>query len=48
LKQFVGVVPWAHLDLADKEFAKKSGPVCPKGASGYGVALFDEFLKTCE
>jgi leucyl aminopeptidase len=48
LRQFVGETPWAHLDIADKEFAKKSTHLCPKGATGYGVALFDEFLLACE
>ncbi len=48
LREFVGDLPWAHLDIADKEFAKKNRPTCPKGATGYGVALLDEFLRASE
>jgi len=43
--EFVGGRPWAHLDIADKEFAHKDKPICPEGASGHGVALFDAFLR---
>jgi leucyl aminopeptidase len=43
--EFVNGKPWAHLDIADKEFAHKDKPYCPEGASGHGVALFDAFLR---
>jgi leucyl aminopeptidase len=43
--EFVAGKPWAHLDIADKEFIHKDKPICPEGASGYGVALFDAFLR---
>ncbi len=43
--EFVAGKPWAHLDIADKEFAHKDKPICPEGASGHGVALFDAFLR---
>ncbi|HWA46825.1 MAG TPA: leucyl aminopeptidase [Dongiaceae bacterium] len=43
--EFVGGKPWAHLDIADKEFAHKDKPYCPEGASGHAVATFDAFLR---
>jgi leucyl aminopeptidase len=48
LGEFVNGKPWAHLDIANKEFATKDTPVCPEGATGYGVALFDAFLRQRE
>jgi leucyl aminopeptidase len=38
-------VPWAHLDIAGVSWADKSGPVTPKGASGWGVQLLDELAR---
>jgi leucyl aminopeptidase len=46
--EFVNNVPWAHLDIANKEFATKDNAICPEGASGYAVALFDAFLRQRE
>ena len=46
--EFVGGKPWAHLDIANKEFATKDTPLCPEGGTGYGVALFDAFLRQRE
>jgi leucyl aminopeptidase len=43
--EFVNGKPWAHLDIADKEFAHKDKPYCPEGASGHAVATFDAFLR---
>jgi leucyl aminopeptidase len=37
--------PWAHLDIAGVNWADKAGPVTPKGASGWGVRLLDEFAR---
>ncbi|WP_162916883.1 leucyl aminopeptidase [Dongia deserti] len=48
LSEFVDGRPWAHLDIANKEFATKDTPLCPEGATGYGVALFDAFLRQRE
>jgi leucyl aminopeptidase len=48
LAEFVDGKPWAHLDIANKEFATKDTPICPEGATGYGVALFDAFLRQRE
>jgi leucyl aminopeptidase len=38
-------VPWAHLDIAGVNWADKSGPVTPKGASGWGVQLLDALAR---
>jgi leucyl aminopeptidase len=48
LSEFVAGKPWAHLDIANKEFATKDTALCPEGATGYGVALFDAFLRQRE
>ena len=37
-------VSWAHLDIAGMAWNAKEKPICPKGGSGYGVALLDEFI----
>ncbi|MFN3959096.1 MAG: leucyl aminopeptidase [Parvularculaceae bacterium] len=36
---------WAHLDIAGMAWNGKDKPTCPKGASGYGVRLLDEFVR---
>jgi leucyl aminopeptidase len=46
--EFVNGKPWAHLDIANKEFASRDTAICPEGATGYGVALFDAFLRQRE
>ncbi len=38
--------PWAHLDIAGMAWSKKATPTCPKGGTGYGVRLLDEFIRT--
>jgi leucyl aminopeptidase len=48
LSEFVNGEPWAHLDIANKEFATRDTAICPEGATGYGVALFDAFLRQRE
>jgi len=48
LSEFIAGKPWAHLDIANKEFATKDTAICPEGATGYGVALFDAFLRQRE
>lgn len=44
LKQFVGEVPWAHLDIAGTAWEDKGRPYLPKGATGVGVRLLVRFL----
>ncbi|PWG01169.1 leucyl aminopeptidase [Sphingosinicella humi] len=38
-------VKWAHLDVAGMVWANKAGHLWDKGATGYGVALLDRFVK---
>ena len=46
LKRFVkDGVPWAHLDIAGMAWNEKDKPTCPKGGSGFGVRLLDEFVR---
>ncbi|QPQ55658.1 leucyl aminopeptidase [Allosphingosinicella flava] len=37
-------VKWAHLDIAGVVWANKPGTLYDKGATGFGVALFDRFI----
>jgi leucyl aminopeptidase len=46
LKQFVGKTRWAHLDIAGTAWGAKSRPCSPKGASGVGVRLMIEYLRS--
>ena len=36
--------PWAHLDIAGMAWQNKDKPVCPKGATAFGVRLLDRFV----
>jgi leucyl aminopeptidase len=36
--------PWAHLDIAGMAWQGGDKPVCPKGATAYGVRLLDRFV----
>ncbi len=45
LKQFVGEIPWVHLDIAGTSWYNDARhPYVPKGASGVGVRLLVQFL----
>jgi len=46
LKQFAGTTRWAHLDIAGTAWSDKSRPCSPKGATGVGVRLLIEYLKS--
>lgn len=46
LSKFVGDIPWAHLDIAGMAAADKDSPYQPKGASGYGVRLLVQLLRS--
>lgn len=48
LKRFVGETPWAHLDIAGTAWCDKGSACIPKGASGFGVQLLNEFVATRE
>jgi leucyl aminopeptidase len=45
LQQFVGDVPWAHLDIASTAFLGEEKRYNPKYATGVGVRLLIEFLE---
>ena len=36
---------WAHLDIAGMAWTTKDQPVIPKGATGFGVRLLDEWIR---
>ncbi len=38
-------VSWAHLDIAGMAWNEKDKPTIPKGGSGYGVRLLDEYVR---
>lgn len=44
LGRFVGGVPWAHIDTGRLTQARKDTPLCPQGATGFGVRLFDRWV----
>src|SRR5258706_1878075 len=46
LPEFVGGVPWAHLDIAGPAFAEKEMALSPKGGTGFGVRTLIRFLTT--
>ncbi|MEP6917464.1 MAG: leucyl aminopeptidase, partial [Acidobacteriota bacterium] len=48
LKEFVGDVPWAHLDVAGTAWSDDSKPWMPKGPSGVAVRLLAELAFTSE
>jgi leucyl aminopeptidase len=37
-------LPWAHIDMAGREFADEDDPLCPETATGYGVRLLDALI----
>lgn len=37
--------PWAHLDIAGVNWADKGDPLTPKGASGWGVRILENFAR---
>jgi len=45
LKQFVKEVPWAHVDIGATVMVKQDKGYKVKGATGFGVLLFLDFLK---
>ncbi len=44
LQQFVGDVPWVHLDIAGPARAESDLPEAAKGATGYGVRLIADWV----
>ena len=46
LSAFVGETPWVHLDIAGTAWTSKAGPYQAKGATGVGVRLLVELLRS--
>jgi leucyl aminopeptidase len=44
LQEFVGDVPWAHLDIAGPSFTGKDNGYVPKGATGFGVRTLVRYV----
>lgn len=46
LKRFIqDGVKWAHIDIAGVTWNKKGNDIMPKGATGFGVRLLNDFIK---
>ncbi len=48
LAEFVGDVPWAHVDVAGPSWFREDNPLGPKGASGFGVRTLIALAATLE
>lgn len=46
LREFIGDVPWAHVDIAGVAFRPEAGTTAPKQGVGFGVRLMMEFLSS--
>jgi leucyl aminopeptidase len=46
LREFVGRVPWAHIDFSSTVMADKPRPCHPVGATGFGVRTLLHYLRT--
>ncbi|MEP7060157.1 MAG: leucyl aminopeptidase [Actinomycetota bacterium] len=44
LAEFVGDIPWVHLDIAGPAFAEKATPLAPRGATGMPVRTLVKFV----
>jgi leucyl aminopeptidase len=45
LKEFVGEVPWAHMDIAGTAYWERAGDYWPKGATGNPVRTIIRFVE---
>jgi len=45
LREFVGTVPWAHIDFSSTVVADKAFPCHPRGATGFGVRTLLRYLR---
>ena len=45
LQEFVGNIPWVHLDIAGPAWQEKGTDLIPKGGSGFGVRTILNFLQ---
>jgi leucyl aminopeptidase len=46
LAEFVGEIPWVHIDIAGTFWSSGKVSYQPKGATGYGVDLTLRFLRS--
>jgi leucyl aminopeptidase len=46
LSCFVEKTPWAHLDIAGTAYVDKPAPCQPRGATGVGVRLLAEWMRS--
>jgi leucyl aminopeptidase len=46
LQEFVGEVPWAHLDIAGPAFSENDNLIGAKGGTGFGVRTLVNFLSS--
>jgi leucyl aminopeptidase len=44
LREFVGDVPWVHIDIAGPAFAERAGDLWPKGATGIPVRTLVRYV----
>jgi len=44
LENFVGDVPWVHIDIAGPAFMEKQSEWTPKGGTGFGVRTIIKYL----
>ncbi|MBI4484291.1 MAG: leucyl aminopeptidase [Acidobacteria bacterium] len=45
MQEFVGNVPWAHIDIAGVDWAEESEPYLSKGPTGYGLRTLAELIQ---
>ena len=45
LGKFTDGLNWAHLDIAGVDLAEEPAPTVPKGMTGWGVRVLDEYLR---
>ncbi len=48
IKEFVGDLPWVHMDIAGTAWAEESTPYQPKGATGVGVRTLVELASDAQ
>lgn len=46
LREFVGEIPWVHVDIAGPAFSQKAGDYWPKGATGIPVRTIVRYVLT--
>jgi leucyl aminopeptidase len=48
LREFVGTVPWAHIDFSSTVMTDKPLPCHPRGATGFGVRTLLHYLQSLQ